>query len=87
MAEGAIGAKLHQAAISLARLAMVLINDSRLAANAREASIWSSFKEGKSSKISWCDIPDASQSKISTTAILVPVIQGLPNLISGLIEI
>ena len=53
------------------------------AAYARQASISSLLKSGKSSKISSKLIPEARYSKTSITAILVPLIQGLPNLISG----
>lgn len=45
------------------------------------------FNSGKSSIISSKDIPVDNQERISDTQILVPVIIGFPNLISGFIEI
>jgi len=57
------------------------------AAYERHARISSLVKSGKSSINSSVLIPEAKYSNTSTTAILVPRMQGFPNLISGCIVI
>jgi len=50
-----------------------------LAAKAKTTRICSSFTQGWSIRISLLVMPEASHCRISITAILVPLIQGLPN--------
>src|SRR3954471_23951837 len=61
----------------------VINRRSRSAAYSRQARMSSSVTSGKSSMISSCDMPAASQPRTSATAIRIPRMHGLPPRFPG----